>query len=88
MTAPNNIISDQNLEALYKDLMAKMVVSGIWDGQPFSDEGLAKRFKSELDIFINEKQSLVKEDKVAMAQSRVNETISIAALNVKNLASI
>jgi hypothetical protein len=29
--------------------MSKMVASGIWDGQPFSDEGLAKRFKPELE---------------------------------------
>lgn len=32
VTAPNNIISDQNLEVLYNELMSKMVGSGIWDG--------------------------------------------------------
>jgi len=32
VTAPNHIISDQNLEILYNDLMTKMVASGIWGG--------------------------------------------------------
>lgn len=67
VTAPNNIISDQNLEVLYNELMQKMVASGIWDGQPFSDEGLAKRFRPELESFVAEKSYLVKEDKVAIA---------------------
>lgn len=44
-----------------------MVASGIWDGQPFSDEVLAKKFKPELEAFVAEKSYLVKEDKVAMA---------------------
>ena len=47
--------------------MAKMVASGIWGGQPFSDESFAKRFKPEFESFISEKQFLVKEDKVAIA---------------------
>ncbi len=67
--------------------MAKLVSSGIWDGQPFSDEGLAKRFKQELDSFVSEKCYLVKEDKVAIAQSRVDETRVIATLNVVKLAA-
>ena len=32
VTAPNNIISDQNLEVLYNELISKMEKSGIWEG--------------------------------------------------------
>lgn len=64
-----------------------MEKSGIWEGQPFSDENLAKRFKPELDLFVQEKSYLVKEDKVAIAQSRVDETKAIASLNVVKLAA-
>lgn len=87
VTAPNNIISDQNLEVLYNELISKMEKSGIWEGQPFSDETLAKRFKPELDLFVQEKSYLVREDKVAIAQSRVDETKAIATLNVVKLAA-
>ena len=67
--------------------MDKMVKSGIWDGQPFSDEGLAKRFKPDFEQFVVEKSYLVKEDKVAIAQSMVDETRTIASLNVMKLAT-
>jgi len=35
--------------------MTKMIASGIWGGQPFSDDGFAKRFKPEFESFISEK---------------------------------
>lgn len=62
-----------------------MEKSGIWEGQPFADESLANKFKPELEQFVAEKSYLVKEDKVAVAQSRVDETKAIATLNVFKL---
>jgi len=35
--------------------MTKMIASGIWGGQPFSDDGFGKRFKPEFESFISEK---------------------------------
>ena len=63
-----------------------MKSSGLWIGQPAPDTTSAKRFKNELDEFVQSQQFLVKEDKIAVAQQKVNETKAIANKNVKELA--
>ena len=67
VTECNQIISDQFLDSLYKDLINKMVSSGIWEGKPFSDSSLAKKFKKEFEQFASDKSFMVKDDKVAVA---------------------
>ena len=32
--------------------MKKMINSGIWEGKPFSDTGLAKKFKHDFEQFV------------------------------------
>ena len=44
-----------------------MTKSGIWEGKPFQDAKLAKRFQKEFEKFVEEKSHLVKVDKVAKA---------------------
>ncbi len=62
------LVSDQSLETLFKELIDKMTKSGIWEGKPFQDVKLAKRFQKDFLSFVEEKSHLVKVDKVAKAQ--------------------
>ena len=72
---------------MYNELMKKMINSGIWEGKPFSDAGLAKKFKHDFEQFVQDKSYMVKEDKVAVASSKCEEITVIAQLNIVGLAS-
>ena len=63
-----------------------MKESGLWIGQPKPDETAAKRFRNDLDQFVQSQQFLVKEDKISVAQQKVNETNQIASESLKKLA--
>lgn len=63
-----------------------MITSGIWEGKPFSDAGLARKFQKELEQFANDKSFMVKDDKVAVALNLADQTKKIATKNVALVA--
>ena len=63
-----------------------MVTSGIWEGKPFADQGLARKFQKEFDQFANDKSFMVKDDKVAVALNLADSTLKIATKNVALVA--
>lgn len=63
-----------------------MINSGIWEGKPFADQSLAKRFKTDFKQFAEDNSFMVKEDKVAVAMDRVNDVNKLATKNVELIA--
>ena len=82
----NNMITDTNMDSIYSSLIQKMKTTGLWVGQPTPDAAAAKKFKPELAQFVTNQSYLVREDKVAIAQQKVNETKTIASDNLKKLS--
>ncbi len=76
-------ISEANQEQMFKDLCIKM--KSLWGQQIIPDTSLAKKFKRDLDVFVQERDYMVVQDKVAVAQQKVYQTKQIAQENVTKL---
>ncbi len=76
-------ISEANVEQIFKDLLSKM--KSLWGKEIIPDSNLAKKFKRDLDLFVQEREYMVVQDKVAVAQMKVNQTKQIAQDNITKL---
>lgn len=64
-----------------------MKQSGIWEGKPFADPNLAKKYKKDFAQFQQEMSYLVKEDKVAVATQSAHSARLIAAIDLREIAA-
>ena len=76
-------LSEANQEQMFKDLCIKM--KSLWGNEIIPDTNLAKKFKRDLDVFVQERDYMVVQDKVAVAQVKVNQTKQIAQDNVTKM---
>lgn len=76
-------ISEANVEQMFKDLFSK--IKSLWGKEIIPDTNLAKKFKRDLDLFVQEREYMVVQDKVAVAQVKVNQTKQIAQDNITKL---